>query len=387
MLRCVEYKLYGTPEQTRKLSDFLEVCRLTYNWALAQRQECFKNNQPRPTRFDQQRELTKKRKAEPNLAAVPVAYARSAIHRVDASFRTYCGRHSAGQSVGLPRFKAKNRYRSFTFAAAANYLRQPHLYVPGIGLVRCRGSKRPLVGKQKQLRLIKRASGWYAQVLVDTGVQNLNKQGEPETFVGVDLGLSKFAAFSDGGFVENPRWYRRVERKLARAHRRVSRKKKGSKNREKAKQQLGLAFEKLTNQRTNFPHQESRRLVDSYDFIALEDLKTQQLIAKSPRARRKSIQDVCWAQFKQYVTYKAEEAGKQVVLVNPAYTSQDCSGCGLRVPKELNTRTHACPGCGLRLDRDTNAARNVLASALAVVGGKVKACGEPQQRLVETGSL
>ena len=269
---------------------------------------------------------------------------------------------------------------------ARNYIDDKRIYVPGIGLVRCRGSKRPLVGKQKQLRLVKRARGWYAQILVDTGVQNLNRV-TPKTSVGVDLGLSKFAAFSDGGFVENPRWYRRVEQQLARAHRRVSRKKLGSKNREKAKQQLGLAFEKLTNQRTNFLHQESRQLVDSYDFIALEALRPQQLIAKSPRARRKSIQDVCWAQFKQYVTYKAAEAGKQVVLVNPAYTSQDCSGCGLRVPKDLHTRTHACPGCGLRLDRDTNAARNVLARALAAVGGEVKACGELQRQLVETGSL
>jgi putative transposase len=208
---------------------------------------------------------------------------------------------------------------------------------------------------------------------------------------GIDVGLSVFLITAEGNVVDNPRHYRRAERDLKNAQRRLSHRTKGSKRRKKAAQLVARKHQKVKRQRHDFHHKTALELVRQYDTIYLEDLQVANL-SKRPAPKpdgtggylhngasqkaglNKSIQDAGWSSFRTILTCKAACAGKRVVAVPPAYTSQDCSGCGTRVEKSLSVRTHVCPSCGLVLDRDENAAKNIqwlgqsLQGVLAVAG-------------------
>jgi putative transposase len=233
---------------------------------------------------------------------------------------------------------------------------------------------RPLQGTPKTVTVLREADGWFACVACDeVPTAPLLRTGE-ET--GIDLGLKVFLITAEGETVENPRHYRKAERKLKKAQRRVARRKKGSKRRKKAVQWLAKRHHKVRRQRTDFHHKTSLALVRVYDTIYLEDLQITNL-SKRPAPKpdgnggylqkgasqkaglNKSIQDAGWAQFRTILEGKAACAGHRVIAVPPAYTSQDCSGCGERVEKSLSVRTHVCSSCGLILDRDENAARNI----------------------------
>jgi len=176
------------------------------------------------------------------------------------------------------------------------------------------------------------------------------------------MGLSHLLAFSDGALVENPRWLRRGLAQLRVAQRRLSRRQKGSARRRKAAAQVARLHERIANQRRDFWHKLTRQLADTYSLIALEDLTLAFMTANHHLAL--SAHDAGLAEFQQLLAYKAEEAGTQVVTVNPAYTSQACSACGVVVKKDLSVRVHVCPDCGYTADRDVNAARNILMCAV-----------------------
>jgi putative transposase len=180
------------------------------------------------------------------------------------------------------------------------------------------------------------------------------------------VGLKVFLLTADGLVVENPRHYRRGEKQLAKAGKRVSRRKQGSKRRGKAVGHLGKAHQHVKRQRADFHHKTARTLLRQYDTIYLEDLRVANMVRN--RHLAKSISDAGWAQFRSILEAKAACAGRRVVAVPPAYTSQDCSGCGERVPKSLSVRTHVCTTCGLVLDRDENAARNIQWAGQALRG-------------------
>ena len=177
--------------------------------------------------------------------------------------------------------------------------------------------------------------------------------------VGIDVGLYNLLAFSDGMIIDNPRWLRSNLTALRVAQRRMSRRKKGGTNWRKAARQVSVLHERVANSRREFWHQTTRRLVDTYGNIAVEDLPLAFMTRNGSLSL--SAHDAALGMFRQMLVYKAEEAGTRVIAVNPARTSQLCSGCGSVVVKSLSVRTHICPDCGLALDRDVNAARNILA--------------------------
>jgi len=174
--------------------------------------------------------------------------------------------------------------------------------------------------------------------------------------------LAHFYTGSEGVTVENPRHLRRSERALKRLHQRVSSKAKGSRNRAKARGRLGRKHLKVSRQRKDFAVKTARALVMSNDVIAYEDLRVRNMVKN--RRLAKSISDAGWRAFVTWLGYLAHVYGKVIVAVPPAYTSQDCSGCGERVKKSLSERTHICLRCKTVLDRDHNAARNILALGL-----------------------
>jgi putative transposase len=192
---------------------------------------------------------------------------------------------------------------------------------------------------------------WFAVFCCKAEAQPKEK---PHEDVGIDLGLECFAALSDGTRIENPRYYRGSERRLAHLQRCLSRKERGSRNHMRARLRVARLHERVENRRSDFLHKASRAVADSYGTVYVEDLKIRN------HRLAKSISDAGWGRFVRMLCYKEEESGGRVVLVDPRGTSQRCSGCGEAVIKSLSVRLHECPYCGLVLDRDLNAARNVL---------------------------
>ncbi len=192
---------------------------------------------------------------------------------------------------------------------------------------------------------------------------------------GIDLGIEAFATLSDGRRIFHPGWYRKAERALKTAQRRVARRKRGSHRRRKAVTLLAKAHQRVRRrQRQDFHHKTALALVRENDTIYYEDLQTANMLKNHHLA--KSIQDAGWSQFLSILDFKAACAGRSVIAVPSAFTSQTCSGCGIVVAKGLSVRWHACPGCGTSLRRDHNAAKNIERAGQARQGDVALAASE-----------
>jgi putative transposase len=214
----------------------------------------------------------------------------------------------------------------------------------------------------KRVRVLKRADGFYCQFLIN--IERSEPQSPTGKAVGIDLGLEFSYTDSEGNQIENPRLLRKSEKSLKRLQRRVSKRKKGSKNRKKAINKMARKHLKVSRQRREFAVRTARGLVTSSDVIAYEDLKVCNMVKNHKLGL--SISDAAWSMFTNWVNYFAKVRGVHVIEVSPHFTSQDCSKCGTRVKKSLSTRTHKCPSCGLIEHRDLNAARNILAKGLGL---------------------
>jgi putative transposase len=282
-------------------------------------------------------------------------------------FYANCKTHKPGKK-GYPRFQHDNRSVEYKQTGWKLDPDGKHITFSdgcGIGRLRLVGNPKQQIEafptKQiKRVRLVHRADGYYVQF----GVQAERKIEHVSTgsMVGIDMGLKVFYADSNGNSVENPRHYRKAEKRLQRLHRQVSRKQKHSANRTKARKHLAKAHLKVQRQREDFARKAANALVSSHDVIAYEHLQIRNMVKNHTLA--KSIHDAAWGHFLRWVKSYAVMHGIEVVAVPPQYTSQDCSGCGERVQKTLSTRTHVCPKCGLILDRDENAALNILGKAV-----------------------
>ncbi|MGH3086011.1 MAG: RNA-guided endonuclease InsQ/TnpB family protein, partial [Rubrobacteraceae bacterium] len=215
---------------------------------------------------------------------------------------------------------------------------------------------RPLEGVVKTATVRKTATGkWYVCFSCEVEPEPLPYSTEA---VGVDVGLKDIIATSSGRSVPAPKFLREEEKELARTQRRLSEAPKGSWERAKRRKIVAKVHERIKNKRANFAHQESRKLVDRYGFIAVEDLSVNRM--NKNHCLAKSIADAAWTDLTSKIAYKAANADRVFVKVNPSYTSRDCSCCGRRQLMPLSVRIYDCPRCGLSLDRDTNAAKNIL---------------------------
>jgi putative transposase len=288
-----------------------------------------------------------------------------------ARFYANCKSGKPGRK-GYPRFQRDNRsvdYETSGWRLEADGRRITFTDGHGIGTLRLIGTRSVEtfpVRHIKRVRLLKRADGYYVQFAVQADREMSHEPTGAQ--VGIDLGLKSFYTDSDGMTVPNPRFLRTSETKLKRLHRRVSKKQRWSKNRKKAVQRLAKGYLKVARQRQDFAAKTARALIMSHDVIAYEDLRIANLVKNHHLT--KSISDAAWGQFLGWLRYYARMAGVPVIAVPPAFTTQDCSGCGERVWKSLSVRTHVCLRCGLVLDRDHNAARNILASALIRTAGQ-----------------
>jgi len=281
------------------------------------------------------------------------------LARLDKTYQAFFRRVQRGEKAGFSRFKGRARYHSFTYKEYGNGARLDNgfLVLSKVGRISVHWS-RPIKGTPKTVTISKEADGWYVAIsCADVPMNPLPPTGQ-ET--GIDLGLESFATLADGARICTPAYYRKAEAYLRRCKRRVARRKKGSHRRRKAVVPLAKAHQHIVNQRQDFHHKEASKLVQAYDVIYHEDLRVANMVRNHHLA--KSISDAGWSAFLTILTFKAAGAGKRVVAVNPAFTSQACSGpgCGKIVAKGLSVRWHACPECGTSLHRDHNAALNVL---------------------------
>lgn len=360
MRRVYRYRLYPTHAQEAALVATLGLLRELYNAALQERRDAYRATGKSPTNYDQQKSLIEVRALRPEFAAIHTHLLQDVLTRLDRAFVAFFRRCREGDTPGYPRFKGRGRYESFTFKDAARgngaalCAGDKRLRLAGIGKVKIK-LHRPYAGRLKQVTVTRDSDGhWYAALVCDdVPAKPLPSTGKT---VGLDVGITTFAALSDGSDpIENPRPLQRAQRKLGRAQRRVAKKRKGSKRHRKAVRVLARQHATVRNTRTDFHHKTARDLVRRYDQITVEDLNVKGL-ARGMLARH--VHDAGWAQFTTILAAKAEEAGREVVRVNPAGTSQQCSACGATTHKDLSVRVHRC-ACGYVADRDVNAARNI----------------------------
>lgn len=366
MKKAFVYKLRATKAQKAVLSETLETCRRLYNDAVAERKEAWDERQESIGFGRQCAALPAKKAENAFLAAIHSQVAQDVLHRVDRSFEAFFRRCKAGEAPGYPRFKGRGWYDSFTFPQWGNGVKfkNGRLYLSKIGTLRlC--ADRPIHGIPKTCTIRRRADGWYACIVCEYEPCPWPETGQR---VGIDLGIEAFATLDNGERIENPRLLKRAQRKLRLAQRRLSRRSKGSHRRRKARALLAKAHLRVQRARLDHAHKVAHHLLSRFDTIYVEKLNIRGMVRNHPLAQ--AISDAGWGLFLSVLRSKAESAGKRVVEVNPAGTSQTCSGCGARVPKTLSLRWHSCPYCELSLHRDQNAALRMLQVGEGIAVGR-----------------
>jgi len=356
MLKTYKYRLYPTKKQIAKIEETLKVCRLVYNSALSDRREYYKETGKGLSRTAQQENLKNYKKERAFLQEIHSQVLQNVLFRVERTFDNFFRRVKEKKGKpGYPRFKGKDRYDSFTYPQQPGFQITPHgLKLSKIGTIKIK-LHRSIPITIKTCTIKREIDRWYATFVVDCAFVT---QPVPENAIGIDVGINSFAVLSNGEVIENPKYLQTSERQLIKKQRRVSRKKKGSANRCKARISLAKQHRKIRNQRSDFHHKEFRKIVNKYNPVIVEDLNIKGMVKNHHLA--KSISDAGWGQFLSYLTCKAAEAGSKLEKVAPHYTSINCSNCGNRVPKTLSDRIHKCPFCNIVLDRDHNAAINIL---------------------------
>lgn len=362
MRKMMKYRLYPTAVQSQALEEQLaEACRL-YNAALQERRDAYKREGLSLNYYDQANQLKDIREAGDSSLA-NFSASQDILRRVDKTFKAFFRRVKAGHGKpGYPRFKSHRRFDSYTFPSWGDGCRMTgeHLYVQGVGHIKLK-LHRPVDGTIKTLTLKRACGTWYACFSVEYDGEPLP---ESDAATGIDVGLRAFATLADGTEIANPRYYQRAQARLRLAQRRVARRKRGGKNRRKAVLLLQKAHAKVKNQRADFQHKVARTLVNTYSLIAVEALNIKGLASGM---LAKSVNDAGWSSFIDKLSYKAADAGRQVVKVDARGTSQACL-CGAEVRKTLAQRWHQCPACGLSAARDHVSAQLILRLGLSLLG-------------------
>ena len=360
------YRLYPTPAQRTRLEEVLGAARWVYNKTLEVRRDAWQNEKVSLSRYDTNKLLTEWKRENEWLRQGHAQAMQDAQKRVDLAFRAFFRRVKAGEAPGYPRFRGRGRYDSFTYPQQKGnwrFIDDDKVRLSKVGVVKIK-MHRPLLGEVKTLTIKRDATGnWYAMFSVIVEPQPL-----PPTHqnIGVDLGLVHFATLSNGEHIERVHFAERDAKDIARLQRKKERYPKGSAERRKVNRAIAKAYRRASNRRTDANHKRALNLIQRFDIIAVEDLDIADMQSNGWHRTNKGIADVAWNQFSQFLTYKAECAGRKVVKVNPAYTSQMCSVCGHTSRKNRKSQSvFKCEVCNHRDNADVNAAINILRRGLA----------------------
>ena len=362
MLRTFKYRLFPNNSQEKLLEQTLCVCCELYNTALEQRKMIYEVKKVSINYYYQANELSLLKKEISSYKKVHSQVLQDVLQRLNKAFEGFFRRVKSGSSkVGFPRFKSYQRYDSFTYPQSGYKIIGDKLELSKIGLLKIK-LHRKLEGKIKTLTITKSKTGkWFVCFSCEVEKKILPVIDKK---VGIDVGLSNFAVLNDNTIISPPKFFRKEEKELTKKQQKLSKSNKGTKEYLKFKKIIARIHERISNKRNNFCHQESRKIINDFQEIYLEDLNIKNMLKNHCFA--KSISDASWGIFINFISYKAEDAGRKVGLVNARGTSQECSSCGTIVPKSLRERTHSCPSCRLVIDRDLNASLNILKRGLGL---------------------
>ena len=389
--QAYKFRLYPTRKQRQRLQETLNACRALYNAALTERRDAYNFHvRQHPGYYDPTTRQALSRELEinyysqanqlPEIKAIREEYQevhsqvlQDVLRRVQKAFDAFFRRMRNGEEPGYPRFQGQGRYDSFTFPQRGFSLtHDSRVCLSKIGSIKVK-LHRAIMGTIKTCTIKREGDAWYVVFACEVESKPLPVNSEA---IGIDLGLLHFATLSTGETIENPRFLRQAAQRLKHLQQALSHKRRGSHRRRKAGKLVGKVHRKVANQRRNFLHKASRKLVNTYGMIVFEELQPVNM-SKRPEPKQdengrylpngatpksglnKSLADAGWGMFQQFCTYKAVNAGRMVLFVNPRSTSQICSSCGTLIKKELSERWHSCE-CGCSLDRDHNAAINIL---------------------------
>jgi len=359
-MKAYKFRLYPSKEQEQTLFQTFKSCRFVYNQLLEKL-----NKQTKINRGEIQHSILELKKEFPELNEVYSKTLQYECYRLFSNLRGLSQLKKKGRKVGKLRFKGRDWFKTINYNQSGFKLEQTEKRYEKLSLskigkidIRCH---RITSGKIKQVTIKKTAGKWYAIMITDEIYEKQRGKG----ITGIDLGIINFITDDKGNKIKSPLFLKKSLNKIKKAHQNLSKKKRGSNNRYKAKKRLGVLFEKVENQRTDFLHKVSTDLVSKNKIICIEKLGIKQMMSKERNRfwNRRNFADVSWGKFVSMLKFKAESAGTKIIDVNPRNTSKKCSNCGELQSMPLSQRTYFCD-CGLELDRDVNSAINILAQGL-----------------------
>lgn len=362
MLKSFKYRIYPDPTQATLIQKHFGCCRWVYNWGLQKTKEIYETEKRRVTKYELGYLLPGLKKHSDTLwlKEVTAQSLESSLANLSEAYRRFFTKIS-----NYPKFKSKKSKQSYCVRQDCLIdFENKVVHVPKIRNIKV-VVDREFIGKIKTSTISQSASGrYFISFAVDDGETEPQKPSfTSDGCVGVDLGLKHFVILSNGEKIDNPKYFEKLEKKMAREQRRLSRKKKGSKKRQKQRTKVAEVYEKIVNQRNDFLHKLSTRLVCENQAIALEDLNVKGMLKNKNLA--KSISSVAWSEFVRQLEYKALWRGKTILRIGRFEPSSKMCSCGvINKDLKLSDREWVCAVCGELHDRDILAANNIKRFAL-----------------------
>ena len=354
--KTYKFKLRLTPNQSNHIDRMIGSCRVVYNLAKETKEYAYKSKAVSLSSYDLMKQLPELKKEYGWLKETPSGTLQDSIERLDKAYKSFF------KGGGYPKWAKRDRYSSITFKAVKQD-KYNRVILPKIGSVKYFFSQE-MKGELRRATIIKENNNYYICILTKQEVSNLPYVSyDSQVEIGLDMGISYFCVTSQGQYFDNPRYFQNSQRQLRVENRSLARKKFRSNNWYKQKLVVGKLHTKVKNQRNDFLNKVSTQLIKENGFIAIENLNIKGMV-KSRLS--KSISDVSWGSFFEMLEYKAKWYDKEVIRINPAYTSQECSNCGHTAKENrLSQSKFKCIECGFTENADENASKNILARAIA----------------------